>query len=65
MERVIIPITIVYLMGFELWGEFEFHIFFFLFNVGVRVSFARTSTNLMGPEVNDHVSLQWPSYEQP
>jgi len=19
----------------------------------------------MGPEVNDHVSLQWPSYEQP
>ncbi|XP_052301121.1 uncharacterized protein LOC18103253 isoform X3 [Populus trichocarpa] len=26
---------------------------------------ARTSTNLMGLEVNDHVSLQWPSYEQP
>jgi len=26
---------------------------------------ARTSTNLMGPEVNDYVSLQWPSYEQP
>jgi len=25
----------------------------------------RTSTNLMGPEVNDHVSLQQPSYEQP
>jgi len=19
----------------------------------------------MGPEINDHVSLQWPSYEQP
>jgi hypothetical protein len=26
---------------------------------------ARTSTNPTGPEVNDHVSLQWPSYEQP
>ena len=25
----------------------------------------RTSTNSTGPEVNDHVSLQWPSYEQP
>ena len=24
-----------------------------------------TSINLTGPEVNDHVSLQWPSYEQP
>jgi hypothetical protein len=23
------------------------------------------STNLTGPEINDHVSLQWPSYEQP
>jgi len=26
---------------------------------------ARTSTNPTGSEVNDHVSLQWPSYEQP
>jgi len=26
---------------------------------------ARTSINPTGPEVNDHVSLQWPSYEQP
>ena len=26
---------------------------------------ACTSTNSTGPEVNDHVSLQWPSYEQP
>jgi hypothetical protein len=26
---------------------------------------ARTSTNLIGPEVNDYVSLQWSSYEQP
>jgi hypothetical protein len=26
---------------------------------------ARTSTNLTDPEVNDHVSLQWPSYERP
>ena len=25
----------------------------------------RISTNLTGPEVNNHVSLQWPSYEQP
>ena len=25
---------------------------------------AHTSTNLTGPEVNDHVSLQWPSYNQ-
>ena len=26
---------------------------------------ARTSINPTGPEVNDHVSLKWPSYEQP
>jgi hypothetical protein len=26
---------------------------------------ARTSTNPTGPEVNDHVSLQLSSYEQP
>jgi len=26
---------------------------------------ARISTNHTGPEVNDHISLQWPSYEQP
>jgi len=25
----------------------------------------RTSTNPTGLEVNDHVNLQWPSYEQP
>jgi hypothetical protein len=25
----------------------------------------RTSTNPTGPEINDHVSLQWLSYEQP
>jgi hypothetical protein len=25
---------------------------------------ARTSTNTTGPEINDHVSLQWSSYEQ-
>ena len=25
----------------------------------------RTSTNPTGPEVNDHVNFQWPSYEQP
>jgi len=25
----------------------------------------RTSTNLTSPEVNDHVSLQLPLYEQP
>jgi hypothetical protein len=24
-----------------------------------------TSTNPTGPEINDHVSFQWPSYEQP
>jgi hypothetical protein len=34
------------------------------FNVGVRASL-RTSTNLTGSEVNDHVSLQWSSYKQP
>jgi hypothetical protein len=26
---------------------------------------AHTSTNFMNSEVNNHVSLQWPSYEQP
>jgi hypothetical protein len=27
--------------------------------------FLRISTDSTGPEVNDYVSLQWPSYEQP
>ena len=27
--------------------------------------FERTSTNPTGPENNDHISLQWLSYEQP
>ena len=31
----------------------------------VSGQFACTSINHMGPEINDHVSLQWPSYEQP
>jgi len=24
--------------------------------------FARISTNLMGPEINDHVNIKWSSY---
>jgi hypothetical protein len=39
--------------------------FFFLVYRGCLGQFARTSTNPTGLEVNDHVSLQWPSYEQP
>jgi hypothetical protein len=37
-------------------------ILFFLINIDVWGQLARTSTNLMDPEVNDHVSLQSPSY---
>jgi hypothetical protein len=46
---------------------FESFIIFFLFFSLMWVSgqLARTSTNPTGPEVNDHISLQWPSYEQP
>jgi hypothetical protein len=33
--------------------------------VGVPDQLARTSTNLTGPEVNDHINLQWSSYKQP
>jgi hypothetical protein len=40
-------------------------IVFFFSLTWVSGQFARTSTNLTGPKVNDHVSLQWPSYEQP
>jgi len=41
-------------------------IFFFFFDYrGCPGQLARTSTNPTGPEVNDHVSLQWPSYERP
>jgi len=39
--------------------------FFFFFYRGCPGQLARTSTNPTGPEVNDHVSLQWPSYEHP
>jgi len=51
--------------------------FYFWFNVGVRASLraprlipravklTTTSTNPTGREVNNHVNLQCPSYEQP
>jgi hypothetical protein len=39
--------------------------FFFFSLMWVYGQLARTSTNSTGPEVNDYVSLQWPSYEQP
>jgi hypothetical protein len=38
---------------------------YFLVQRGCPGQLTRTSTNPTGPEVNDHVSLQWPSYEQP
>ena len=45
---------------------FKMICFFFFFDYrGCPGQLARTSTNLTGPEVNDHVSLQWPSYERP
>jgi hypothetical protein len=44
---------------------FLFFIFIFFYYRGCPGQLARTSTNLTGPEVNDHVSLQWPSYEHP
>jgi hypothetical protein len=38
---------------------------FFLVLRGCPDQLAHTSTNPTGPEVNDHVNLQWLSYEQP
>jgi hypothetical protein len=38
---------------------------FFLVQRGCPGQLARISTNPTSPEVNDHVSLQWPLYEQP
>jgi hypothetical protein len=32
---------------------------YFFINVGIRIP-VHTSINLTDPEVNDHVSLQWP-----
>jgi hypothetical protein len=51
----------------HLMREHQHHFIFFIFFSLTWVSgqLARTSTNLTGPEVNDHVSLQWSSYEQP
>jgi hypothetical protein len=46
----------------------EHHVLFFFFFFDYRGcpgQLARTSTNSTDPEVNDHVSLHWPSYEQP
>ena len=40
-----------------------FHFLFFSLT-WVFGQLVRTSTNPTSPEVNDHVSLQWPSYEQ-
>ena len=37
----------------------------FLVYRGCPGQLARTSINPTGPEVNDHVSLHWSSYEQP
>jgi len=39
--------------------------FFFFSLTWVFGQLARTLTNPTGPEVNDHVSFQWLSYEQP
>jgi hypothetical protein len=36
---------------------------FFFSLMWVFGQFVCTSTNSIGPEVNDHVSLQWSSYE--
>jgi len=44
--------------------SFLYELFFFSLT-WVSGQLACTSTNPTGPEVNDHVSLQWPSYEQP
>ena len=56
----------------EMWWTFFFFFFgvvdiclFFLGERGCPGQLACTSTNPTGPEVNDHVSLRWPSYEQP
>jgi len=38
---------------------------FFFFSRGCPGQLARTSTNPTAPEINNHVSFQWPSYEQP
>jgi hypothetical protein len=45
--------------------EKESHKTFFFSLTWVFGQLARTSTNPTGPEVNDHISLQWPSYKQP
>jgi hypothetical protein len=39
--------------------------FFFKINFECPGQLTRTSTNHTDSEVNDYVSLQWPSYEQP
>ena len=39
--------------------------FIFLVSRGCPSQLACISTNPTGPEVNDHVRFQWPSYEQP
>jgi len=61
---------ILFIEIFDCWvidfmGPFppSFGFFFFLVLRGCPGQLARTSTNPTGPEVNDHVSLQWPSYE--
>jgi hypothetical protein len=49
----------------NLSAVFFFFFYFFLVLHRYPGQFTRTSTNPTGSEVNDHVSLQWPSYKQP
>jgi hypothetical protein len=48
------------LVCWRLWHNDNNTSFFFFLLRGCPGQLARTSTNPTGPEVNDHVSLQWP-----
>jgi hypothetical protein len=47
----------IYLIKDSLFVTLSSIIIIIIINIGVRVSFACTSTNLTDPETNDHVSL--------
>jgi len=52
------------LLNYVMKSRLNLYIYIYIYR-GCPGQLARTSTNPTGPEVNDHVSLQWPSYERP
>ena len=69
LESALPTTVLIYICGLPFdscWCALCTKFFFFFFSlIGCPCQFVRISTNPTNPEINNHVNLQWPSYEQP